>query len=132
MHLEKQAMSITFLTSFELKLLRLAGYQPLLDSCRSCGKECWHSCATHWYLSLRDGGILCDSCSRLRKQIFPLSTPALEILRNLQEEESVASFENPPPTAMLNELRSAVIRFIEFHMEREIKSVAFLHQLSLL
>jgi hypothetical protein len=66
----------------------------------------------------------------LRKQIFPLSAAALEILTNLQEEESVASFESLPPTAMLNELRSAVIRFIEFYMEREIKSLAFLHQVS--
>jgi DNA repair protein RecO (recombination protein O) len=29
-YLEEQAMSLTFVTSFELKLLKLAGYQPLL------------------------------------------------------------------------------------------------------
>ena len=78
-HLEKQAMSLTFLTSFELKLLRLAGYQPLLDSCRRCGKERWHSWTMRWHFSPRDGGILCDSCSRLRKEIFPLSAATLEI-----------------------------------------------------
>jgi len=130
-HLEKQAMSLTFLTSFELKLLRLAGYQPLLDSCRRCGKERWHSCTMRWHFSPRDGGILCDSCSRLRREIFPLSAATLEFLTKLQEEESMASFERSPPSVMLKELRSAVIRFIEFHMEREIKSVAFLHQFSL-
>jgi hypothetical protein len=32
---------------------------------------------------------------------------------------------------VLKEIRSVVVRFIEFHMEREIKSAAFLHQLSL-
>jgi len=127
MHLEKQPMSLTFLTAFELKLLRLAGYQPLLDSCRRCGKER----ATRWHFSPRDGGILCDSCSRLRREIFPLSAATLEFLTKLQEEESMASFERSPPSVMLKELRSAVIRFIEFHMEREIKSVAFLHQFSL-
>jgi hypothetical protein len=32
---------------------------------------------------------------------------------------------------VLREIRSIVVRFIEFHIEREIKSAAFLRQLSL-
>jgi hypothetical protein len=63
---------------------------------------------------------------------LPLSTAALEILTSLQEEETIASFDSALPTAMLKEIRSIVIRFIEFHMEREIKSAAFLHRISLL
>jgi len=132
LHLEKQSISLAFLTSFELKLLRLAGYQPSLDGCKRCGKAHLHLSTTRWHFSPRDGGILCDFCSRSRKEIFPLSTAALEILTKLQEEERVASFESSSSTAMLKELRSVLIRFIEFYMEREIKSVAFLHQISLL
>jgi hypothetical protein len=36
-----------------------------------------------------------------------------------------------PPTGVLKEIRSVVVRFIEFHMEREIKSAMFLRQFSL-
>ena len=127
-HLDERSTSLTFLTSFELKLLKLAGYQPLLDSCRRCGRERWDQCPTRWHFSPRDGGILCESCSRLRKEIFSLSAATLEILTNLQEEKSMPASDVSPPTGVLKEIRSVVVRFIEFHMEREIKSAVFLRQ----
>ena len=130
-HLDERSTSLTFLTSFELKLLKLAGYQPLLDSCRRCGRERWDQCPTRWHFSPRDGGILCESCSRLRKEIFSLSAATLEILTNLQEEKSMPASDFSPPTGVLKEIRSVVVRFIEFHMEREIKSAVFLRQFSL-
>ncbi len=128
-HLEEQATSLTFLTSFELKLLKLAGYQPWLESCRRCGRERRDRWASRWHFSPRDGGILCESCSRMRKEIFSLSAATLEILTNLQEERR--SPDISLSTGVVKEIRSVVIRFIEFHMEREIKSAAFLHQFSL-
>jgi DNA repair protein RecO (recombination protein O) len=127
-HLEKQAMSLSFLTFFELKLLQLVGYQPWLDCCKRCGRERRDASGTRWHFSARDGGILCDPCSRLRKEIFPLSATTLEIMMNLQGEKNVMASNSSPPTAMLKEIRSALLRFIEFHMEREIKSAVFLHQ----
>ena len=130
-HLEEQSTSLTFLTSFELKLLKLAGYQPLLESCRRCGKERWVRYATRWHFSPRDGGILCESCSRLRKEVFSLSAATLEILTNIQDEKNIPSSDVLPPTRVLKEIRSVVVRFIEFQMEREIKSAAFLNQFAL-
>jgi DNA repair protein RecO (recombination protein O) len=130
-HLEEQSTSLTFLTAFELKLLKLAGYQPLLEGCRRCGRERRDRCATRWHFSPRDGGILCESCSRLRKEIFSLSAATLKILTNLQEEHSMPASDVSPPTRVLKEIRPVVVRFIEFHMEREIKSAAFLNQFAL-
>ena len=130
-HLDERSTSLTFLTSFELKLLKLAGYQPLLDSCRRCGRERWDQCPTRWHFSPRDGGILCESCSRLRKEIFSLSAATLEILTNLQEEKNMSASDVSLSTGVLKEIRSVVVRFIEFHMEREIKSAVFLRQFSL-
>ena len=37
-YLEQHGTSFRFLTTFELKLLRLVGYQPVLDNCRRCGR----------------------------------------------------------------------------------------------
>jgi DNA repair protein RecO (recombination protein O) len=126
-HLEEQATSLSFLIFFELKLLELAGYQPFLDCCRRCGRE-RRDPSMRWYFSARDGGVLCDTCSRSRREIFPLSATALEILMNLQKENNLIAFDTSPPAAMLKEIRFAVLRFIEFHIERKIKSAAFLHQ----
>jgi DNA repair protein RecO (recombination protein O) len=127
-YLEEQAMSLSFLTSFDLKLLRLTGYQPLLDGCRRCPRARREQSPTRWHFSPKDGGILCEPCSRLRKEIFPLSAATLEILTNLQAEKSLPSPDISLPNGVLKEIRSVVIRFIEFHTEREIKSAAFLHQ----
>ncbi|HXV84350.1 MAG TPA: DNA repair protein RecO [Candidatus Binatia bacterium] len=129
-HLEKHATSLTFLTSFELNLLKLAGYQPFLDGCRLCGRERRGQSPTRWHFSFRDGGILCQSCSRLRKEIFSLSVATLELLTYLQQEQGMRSSDTSPPTQVLKEIRSVIVRFIEFHMEREIKSAALLNQFS--
>lgn len=127
-YLEEQSTSLTFVTSFELRLLKLAGYQPLLEGCRRCGSERRNRCASRWYFSPRDGGILCESCSRLRKEIFPLSAATLETLTNLQEEQSIPVSDVSLPPVVLREIRPVVVRFIEFHIEREIKSARFLNQ----
>jgi DNA repair protein RecO (recombination protein O) len=129
-HLEQHSTSLTFLTAFELKLLKLAGYQPLLDGCRLCGRERWHQPPTRWHFSLRDGGILCPSCSRLRKEIFSLSAATLETLTNLQEGKSIPPSDASLPAHVLKEIRSVGVRFIEFHLEREVRSAAFLNQFS--
>lgn len=130
--IDERSTSLTFLISFELKLLKLTGYQPLLDSCRRCGKAPpGYRCETRWHFSPRDGGILCESCSRLRKEIFSLSAVTLEILTHLQQEKSMSASYVSPPTKVLREIRSIVVRFIEFHMEREVKSATFLRQLCL-
>jgi DNA repair protein RecO (recombination protein O) len=129
--IDERSTSLTFLISFELKLLKLTGYQPLLDSCRRCGKAPVYRCETRWHFSPRDGGILCESCSRLRKEIFSLSAVTLEILTRLQQEKSMSTSYVSPPTKVLKEIRSIVVRFIEFHMEREVKSATFLRQLCL-
>lgn len=126
--LEEKETSLTFLTSFELKLLRLAGYQPMLDSCRRCGKgRVRTTTGVSWHFSPRDGGILCETCSRLRKEIFPLAVDTLEVLTGLQDETDTLASHVALPSSVLREVRSVVMRFIQFQMEREIKSASFLH-----
>jgi hypothetical protein len=69
----------------------------------------------------------------LRKEIFSLSAATLEILTNLQEEQeqNMPASDVSLSTGVLKEIRSVVVRFIEFHMEREIKSATFLNQFAL-
>jgi DNA repair protein RecO (recombination protein O) len=128
--IEMDGPSLTFLTVFELKLLRLAGYQPLLDGCKRCSRDCYDRSVTRWYFSLRDGGILCESCSKLRREIILISIATLRALIALQDQE------NPPlpalalPPAVIREIRPVLFRFIQFHMDREIKSAALLRQFS--
>ncbi len=83
-YLEEREASLLFVTRFELKLLKLAGYQPSLDQCRHCGRIRESRSGMSWHFSFRDGGVLCQICSRLRREIMPLSGATLEALRELQ------------------------------------------------
>lgn len=133
-YLESQDPSLTFLIGFELKLLGLSGYQPFLDSCRRCGMypSSWYEpvqlAQAHWYFSFRDGGILCAGCSKLRKEIMPISGETLNLMVNLQQEPNLISETMNPSPTVLKQVRLALVRFIQFQLNREIKSAAFLDQ----
>jgi DNA repair protein RecO (recombination protein O) len=129
--LENEETSVTFLVGFELKLLSLAGYQPCLESCRRCGMQpsfLYAPVQTQWYFSLRDGGILCAGCSKLRKEIVPISGATLDLMINLQHEPSLTFQNTNPSPAVLKQIRSATVRFIQFQLNRDIKSASFLNQ----
>jgi len=129
-HLEERGTSLRFLTYFELKLLRLAGYQPVLDICRRCRTKCPDGAVAKWHFSPLDGGILCDFCSRSCREVLPLGRSAVEVLAALQAENNYLPERLSLPASVVAEIRSVVLRFIQFQMDREIKSAPFLHQFS--
>jgi len=126
-HLEVNGASLRFLTLFELKLLRLAGYQPVLDHCKKCHTR-WLGSSSHWQFSFSDGGLLCESCSRWAREVLPLGRAAVEILAALQGEPNNLPRQLSLPQSVVAEIRSVVLRFIQFQMDREIKSAPFLQQ----
>jgi DNA repair protein RecO (recombination protein O) len=126
-YLDENEPSLRFLTSFELRLLRLTGYQPLLDHCKYCGHDRLQTVA-QWHFSVRDGGILCDTCARTRKQTLLIGATAVEILKNLQAEHSTVAPRISLPSSVITEIRSLVQEFIQYHMDREVKSASFLYE----
>ena len=127
-YLNESDASLRFLTSFELKLLNLVGYQPVLDRCKRCAKDRRDHPSSRWHFSPRDGGILCEPCSRLRKETLPLGAAAVEVLTDLQAKYSSTLARRSLPSSVVSEIRSVVMRFIQYHMEREIKSAPFLYR----
>jgi DNA repair protein RecO (recombination protein O) len=126
-YLEEAETSQIFLAGFELRLLKLAGYQPVFDSCGRCGVDRWRLTARAWHFSHRDGGVLCASCARLRKEIFPVSPQALDLLTAIQNERATPVDVWCAPS-VLNEIRSVLFRFVQLHLNKEIKSASFLHE----
>jgi len=124
--LEEKGASLSYLTFFELKLLKLAGYQPMLERCRRCERGWREGFQVPWRFSPRDGGILCGSCSTLRKEALPLSVEALDLLTGLQRAKDFLPPYPSVPAPLLKESRSVLLRFIQFQMQRELKSAPFL------
>jgi len=121
---EERGTSLSFLALFEMKLLKMAGYQPMLEHCRRCKKGWEPSSQTEWRFSLRDGGILCAHCSLFRKETLPLSQQAVGAMVGLQEEELFLSHSSFP-LSVLKESCSVLTRFIQFQINKELKSASF-------
>jgi DNA repair protein RecO (recombination protein O) len=129
--IEEKGTSVLLLAAFELKLLMLAGYQPVLEHCRRCGKGWRGRMLEHWGFSMRDGGIVCEDCSAFRKELSPLSLETLGALRHLQQANGVLLLD--PITASVHALReshAALLRFIQYQIGRELKSAPFLDAFS--
>lgn len=129
-HLEAQGASLRFLTAFELKLLQIAGYRPVLDRCKRCGLQYRPGSREGWSMSPADGGILCQSCAHGRAEGLSLGAVAVEILTALQSESQVSPSPISLPSSVVREIRAATLRLIQFHLDREIKSAPFLNQFS--
>ena len=125
-YLEEYGTSQRFLTLYELKLLRLVGYQPALDRCRRCAKAPLKGAAFAWYFSPADGGILCDLCATSRRETLPLGAKAVEVLAALQSESNDLSSPLSLPLSVVTQIRTVMLRFVQFHMVREIRSAVFL------
>lgn len=124
--LEERGPSQSFLAFFELKLLRLVGYQPGLEWCRRCGSARTMASRGIWRFSVRDGGILCASCSTFRKEAIPLSGETLDALVEMQKATVFLSHHLLIPYSTLKQGRSVLRRFIEFQTSKELKSAPFL------
>ncbi|MFQ5903116.1 MAG: DNA repair protein RecO [Candidatus Binatia bacterium] len=123
---EERGTFLSFLTFFELKLLKLSGYQPMLEHCRRCGRGWQPHLQAKWRFSPRDGGILCEFCSTFRKEAMPLSLEAINALTDLQNSNGILSHHLSLPPTVLKESRSVLLRFIQFQINRELKSAPFL------
>ena len=118
---------LQFLASFELKLLSLAGYRPVLDRCVGCTRKHTGLVATPWHFSPAEGGILCGICARSRSQTLSVRDPVLEALTKLQREaHSDAAEVSPFPPEILKEIRFVIQRFLQIRLIREIRSAAFI------
>jgi hypothetical protein len=83
-----------------------------------------------WHFSPGAGGLFCGNCAVPGGENLHIGGAALSALDSFQQdarENSVSEAEvHPVSTPVLMEIRRVMQRFLQFHMEREIRSAAFL------
>ncbi len=89
--LDRAEADVGLLRGFELHLLRLTGYEPLLDRCRRCGTP---ASDAGMYAQPARGGLLCGRC-RGDGRSYVISRATLDRLAALQH----ASFDAADATA---------------------------------
>jgi DNA repair protein RecO (recombination protein O) len=114
------------LRRFEVRLLDITGFRPELHRCLGCHQAL--EPVTN-YLSLSAGGLLCPPCAPEQPPVHSLSVNAVKVLRLLQEAdmETVNRLKLAPGLAA--ELEAALKGYIQFVLERRIKSGVWLERL---
>ena len=110
---------------FDLQLLRLSGFLPELYQCVECGDEL--APERHRYAA-GAGGVLCADCVTPPDVVVrPLSLPALKVLRMLHRTESVDRLPQlNMPAAVQREVHSILSETLQYWLDRQLRSQAFL------
>jgi DNA repair protein RecO (recombination protein O) len=124
--IDQRGVSTSLLVFLELQLLRHFGYQPMLERCSRCQKIWRFGNSAQWRFSYRDGGLICEPCSGLRREILPISVETVAVLTRLQEQREFPLTSDGVPPQALREARALLPRFIQYQIHKELKSVQFL------
>jgi DNA repair protein RecO (recombination protein O) len=104
--------------SFLLKLLSLSGFHPNLSGCAVCGSP------SPGMFSSGQGGAVCPTCAEPGAE--PASRVALELLADLGNADLAEAGAIVPDPRTLREARGFLYGFVEYHLERRMKSLPML------
>ena len=111
---------------FELHLLDRAGYRPQLQECVSCRIEL--KPVVNAFCSSA-GGVLCPSCQHEHPHSFSISVDALKVLRLFQRSSFAVVSRLKVSPELSQEIKTALISYIRYLLEKEIKSATWLDSL---
>lgn len=121
---------------FEIKFLDLAGYAPQLSQCANCGsvvtasptKNTQSAPATLSVMlfSVRHGGLLCGDCQHRDTSAFSIAPGSCELLKTLRKSELGKLSRIRASTRNHRELKLVLSSFIQYHTERNLKSLKFI------
>lgn len=111
---------------YELSLLEIAGYRPELFRCVVCGDEIQ---PVDQFYSVELGGAVCPKCGQMHGSARPLSLTALKVLRYLQTRPFDVVEQVSLSRGVQKECERLLYQTLTFHLERRLKSAAFLERL---
>lgn len=109
---------------FMMAALDLLGYAPQLASCASCEAPLQPRPAP---FSAEAGGFLCERCSLPAMTPVPLA--AIKVLRLMASGDLETYRRLKLEPALLGSIEAVLTVQLEHHLDRRLKSLAFLHQL---
>jgi len=125
--LEGQRYCEECLRFFELRLMQLSGYDPVLEGCVCCSTplddmEAPCFCAA-------DGGVLCRKCSHRRADTIPVSVGTLKLLLMSKEMDMEKINRLILSRQSSRESRAILESFIRFTLGRELQSARILREI---
>jgi DNA repair protein RecO (recombination protein O) len=111
---------------YEMRLLELLGYRPLLFECAACGEEVT---AQDQYFSADLGGVLCPKCVNRGQSVRQVSLDALRYLRHIQRSDYKDASRADPPPAVRLEMDALQNYYLTYLLERSLNSPEFIKQI---
>jgi len=112
---------------FEIRLLSLLGYRPNLTSCTHCRRPL-ERLEKIYFVPAR-GGIFCGKCCPTNENFFALAMGTVRILEKSAETDLSKIHRLRFSARSLTESREILPRFIQHHLNRELKSLRFLESI---
>ena len=110
---------------FEIKLLYLLGLMPSLEECASCGRKV----AGEERFSFRHGGLICKDCRQIDKAAVPILAGTAKFMEHIRSSpfEKVARIKVAAQVG--RELEAILRRFLDYHIERRLKTLEFIREI---
>ena len=112
-----------YIRIFEMRLLDTLGYRPCLDNCVECRRELRKGTRLHF--SVSRGGVICSTCAPAVRNLLPVSLGTLKLLQKASHLQCDKIQRLVFTSQALEESREIMPRFIEHHIEKELKTLKF-------
>ncbi len=111
---------------YEMRLLDLVGFRPMLFECAKCRKKIE---AEDQFFSAELGGVLCPSCGARSDNSRLISMDALRFLRHFQRSDYGTALKASPTQKIRDEIEGLMNHYLTFLLERKLKTPEFLKQI---
>ena len=125
--LEETALTEALLRFFEIRLLRISGYDPVLDRCISCKTPIAKEAA--YRFDAAKGGLTCNVCAPWSRDAIPVSLGTIRTLLLGRELEIDRLGRLLLSDQSADESRLLLAHFIRHILGRELKSVHVLNEI---
>ncbi len=113
-------------TIFKIKMLSLSGFKPHFDSCVSCGQ----GLGGESRFSLAMGGLLCPKCLRKDPSSRAIFRGTIATILYIERNDFKANLNLGMNPQVKRELGMILSAFLNFHLDRELKSQKVMNKIS--
>ena len=112
---------------FELKIMALNGEAPYVFGCVKCEKNHTDTknsnSMQYYYFSVGGGGILCDTCKVMDKNVIRIQTSTLYTMQYIISSEIEKLYTFKVSEEVLGELLRCMKSYLKCYVERDFKSL---------
>lgn len=107
---------------FEIKALSLLGMMPELESCAVCGGATGEKAR----FSFKNGGLICAKCAGQDRASSPILPGSVKFIGYVQSSPYDKAAKVKVAEQVGREVEAVLRKFLDFHVERRMKTVAFI------